>query len=422
MSKLTFYENGETMVKTATTDSILYTPKGLIPESILVVGNRSILDYSLNVDDDKNIQILKASLGKSIDVAMRDTIITGILYDYKFTDDILELYMKNDDNDALIWAKDPKNIWYSIDAIPQNNIEIPNNKGCTITYITTDITATASYILILNKSMNEIDLFQCNLKIDNASDITWTDIPITFVIGEVNKIKSFNPNAKFVNYQTVASTQETKTSTTDYSEYTEVEVVGNKNIYPRKITNAVLFEIYNLGVKLIYRYDLSINSDLNKASWGIQFNTGNNNFPSGNIIVYQSKDNITDFGYIGSNNLETSLITNYDKTIYLGKSSDLVGTHNISITEDGKINTFNINVELSITSDVKKVDKLLLYYDNWELEDAKVTITTMTIQSNSGKLTLDYLGFLYDGIYFTIDKLIPGDNIKINIVFTVLKK
>jgi hypothetical protein len=176
---------------------------------------------------------------------------------------------------------------------------------------------------------------------------------------------------------------------------------------------------------LIYKYDISNNTELNKAKWGIQFNTGDHHFPSGPMVIYQNTnpDNVGDLDYIGSNILQSSLIPNYNKILYLGNTSELVGTHKVGISDFTEKNTqknYNIDINLRVAPKIKKVDKVLLYYNDWNFGDTKIENPVSTIKSKLGKMVITYLGFLNDGIYFAIDKLIPEDEISINISFRSL--
>jgi hypothetical protein len=76
MSKLTFYENGQTLVKTHTADSKIEVPVGIIPESILVIENTQVIDYSLNLYSDFNLKNLEKSIGTGVKVLTK----TGNVY------------------------------------------------------------------------------------------------------------------------------------------------------------------------------------------------------------------------------------------------------------------------------------------------------------------------------------------------------
>jgi len=169
-------------------DIELPVPVGLIPESVLIDTEGTIISQSLNYTSAANLTA--AAIGKKVEVITANGVYRGTLLTYG-TDAVTIL----DSSGAIRTIAQPQQVnlgdkgLYSLD--PLLTLKIESDKTgdvpATISYLTRDLSWQGSYICVLDEDQSMLSL-QGQITLVNQCGLDFSGATVRFVAGDVNQV------------------------------------------------------------------------------------------------------------------------------------------------------------------------------------------------------------------------------------------
>ena len=198
---LTIYSQGIACVQDTASLSLtkgisdieLPVPVGLIPESVLIETEGTIISQSLNYTS--GADLTSAAIGKKVEVITANGVYRGTLLTYG-TDAVTIL----DSSGAIHTIAQPQQVnlgdkgLYSLD--PLLTLKIESDKTgdvpATISYLTRDLSWQGSYICVLDEDQSTLSL-QGQITLINQCGLDFSGATVRFVAGDVNQVtKSYS--------------------------------------------------------------------------------------------------------------------------------------------------------------------------------------------------------------------------------------
>jgi len=198
---LTIYSQGIACVQDTASLSLtkgisdieLPVPVGLIPESVLIDTEGTIISQSLNYTS--GADLTAAAIGKKVEVITANGVYRGTLLTYA-TDAVTIL----DSSGAIRTIAQPQQVnlgdkgLYSLD--PLLTLKIESDKTgdvpATISYLTRDLSWQGSYICVLDEDQSTLSL-QGQITLINQCGLDFSGATVRFVAGDVNQVtKSYS--------------------------------------------------------------------------------------------------------------------------------------------------------------------------------------------------------------------------------------
>lgn len=328
----------------------------IIAKSFLLNVNAKLKERTINLPNFNKIEILKKNINKNITLQSEDILIEGILID--ILDKMVLIKNKNGQYSTINDIDDYVITFNEIPEVLRKNsfisFAIESDKAkkekYEISYLTRGLNWNANYIAEYNPDKNIINL-QGFFNIDNNDDISYKDVNVRFIAGEINQQVVYD-NLLYSAPRSLATRDEGY-----YNKTIEPESMGTYYAfqYPEKITieerqkkSFIFLNNNNIKVKSkkvlkTYRGDFEDNfvniiefENKKENNLGIPL-------PNGVISVYQNINNFKDFA--GESKINN---TPEGETIQLtiAKDFDLLGK--TTVLNEIRLNDVQTEIELEI--------------------------------------------------------------------------
>lgn len=328
----------------------------IIAKSFLLNINAKLKERTINLPNFNKIEILKKNINKNITFQSEDILIEGILID--ILDKMVLIKNKNGQYSTINDIDDYVITFNEIPEVLRKNsfisFAIESDKAkkekYEISYLTRGLYWNANYIAEYNPDKNIINL-QGFFNIDNNDDISYKDVNVRFIAGEINQQVVYD-NLLYSAPRSLATRDEGY-----YNKTIEPESMGTYYAfqYPEKITieerqkkSFIFLNNNNIKVKSkkvlkTYRGDFEDNfvniiefENKKENNLGIPL-------PNGVISVYQNINNFKDFA--GESKINN---TPEGETIQLtiAKDFDLLGK--TTVLNEIRLNDVQTEIELEI--------------------------------------------------------------------------
>jgi len=193
---LTIYSQGIACVQDTASLSLtkgindveLPVPVGLIPESVLIETEGTIISQSLNYTS--GTDLTAAAIGKKVEVITANGVYRGTLLTYA-TDAVTIL----DSSGAIRTIAQPQQVnlgdkgLYSLDPLLTLKIESDNTGDipATLSYLTGNVSWNGSYICVLDEDQSTLSL-QGQITLVNQCGLDFSGATVRFVAGDVNQV------------------------------------------------------------------------------------------------------------------------------------------------------------------------------------------------------------------------------------------
>lgn len=335
----------------------------IIAKSFLLNINAKLKERTINLPNFNKIEIMKKNINKNITFQSEDILIEGILID--ILDKMVLIKNKNGQYSTINDIDDYVITFNEIPEVLRKNsfisFAIESDKAkkekYEISYLTRGLYWNANYIAEYNPDKNIINL-QGFFNIDNNDDISYKDVNVRFIAGEINQQVVYD-NLLYSAPRSLATRDEGY-----YNKTIEPESMGTYYAYqyPEKITieerqkkSFIFLNNNNIKVKSkkvlkTYRGDFEDNfvniiefENKKENNLGIPL-------PNGVISVYQNINNFKDFA--GESKINN---TPEGETIQLtiAKDFDLLGK--TTVLNEIRLNDVQTEIELEIILKNRKI-------------------------------------------------------------------